>query len=463
MYIGQQSEETLSTGNVARDLIHRTELPIVVFMLLHIPLALVLRQSSLVGALHGLVVLCLGIVWARSSQGSERALYAIAYIAGAEVLWRMTGARIFWEFGKYAAVLIACVAMIKWRRFSGPLLPLIYFVLLLPSIIITITTYSLEFTRQQVSFNLSGPLALMVCAWFASHLRLTRAQLLNAFVALIAPIFGMGTLAFIGALQSSAIDFSNNSNFITSGGFGPNQVSAMLGLGATCAIWYVLDTKKRQFIQPIMIIAVLVFATQSALTFSRGGLYTAGGSIALAALFLARDNQVRIRIVLVTVAFFAFAAYVVVPGLNELTNGAFSERFSNTDPTERDSILATDLDVWRDNPVFGVGPGGASFYHGRLYLGDFIQSNKRIAAHTEYSRMLSEHGVFGFVALLIIGIMAAQNVAIQTNARDRALVVLLIVWSMLFMLESAMRILAPSLLFGLSFAAFDTQENQYDE
>src|SRR2546430_7771451 len=43
----------------------------------------------------------------------DRVVYAAAYIAGSEVLWRMCGAAVFWESGKYAVILIFAIALAR--------------------------------------------------------------------------------------------------------------------------------------------------------------------------------------------------------------------------------------------------------------------------------------------------------------------------------------------------------------
>src|SRR5215212_5421371 len=107
MYLEQNSEKIFRSGNIARDLVHGSAFPLVVFLIAHIPLAFLLRQSAALATLHALATLGIGLLWACFDRRQERTVYVIAYITGAEVLWRMTDARVFWEFGKYAIVLIA--------------------------------------------------------------------------------------------------------------------------------------------------------------------------------------------------------------------------------------------------------------------------------------------------------------------------------------------------------------------
>src|SRR6266851_303503 len=156
----------------------------IVFLAAHIPLGLLLQASSLVAALHAVGTFAIGMYLAVFDRRLERVAYVGGYIIGAEVLWHMTGAPIFWEFGKYSVVAIFLTAIVTNRLFKAPALPVFYFVLLVPSIWITLIeedwssrVEEWQSGRDMISFNMSGPLALMVSAWFLSHLKLSTIQL----------------------------------------------------------------------------------------------------------------------------------------------------------------------------------------------------------------------------------------------------------------------------------------------
>ena len=70
--------------------------------LAHLPLGLLLYNISFASILHPIGVLLIGLYWATNRRFKlDRVVLAVAYIVGAEVLWRMAGVPIFWEFGKY--------------------------------------------------------------------------------------------------------------------------------------------------------------------------------------------------------------------------------------------------------------------------------------------------------------------------------------------------------------------------
>jgi O-antigen ligase len=376
----------------------------------------------------------------------QRVAYVGAYIAGAEVLWRMSEAGVFWEMGKYATTAIFLVAIIRSGNWKAPGLPLLYFALLLPSVAITLMKEGPVDARLLISGNMSGPLALMMSAWFFSRVTLSTSQLRTLFLALIGPTIGVATIAASSTITTSDIAFGNESNFVTSGGFGPNQVSAALGLGALLALLCVLTDKRKWTFRVLMLGVTLWLATQSALTFSRGGLYTAAGAAVLGILYLSRDARARIKIVLVAAVLFVVVSYVVLPRLDAFTGGALSARFENTDSTGRNTIAQADLQIWAQNPVFGIGPGESKMEHAQYY--------RRIATHTEYTRLLAEHGLLGLAAGLLLLIMAAQRFGYIGRMRDvraKAMIAPMAVFALLYMVDKAMRLVAPSFTFGLCF------------
>ncbi len=247
------------------------------FILIHVPLALQMDKYEQISTAHAYVVLAVGII-AAIAKRLDIAAAAAAYITGAEVLWRMTHANVFWEFGKYATVAIFIVGLIR-SGIRNSVLPFIYFGLLIPSTILTAEGLSIALARSELSFNLSGPLALLVTTCFFSGLSFTRKQIGNIFISMLAPISGIASIAAYSTLTATAIHWSGESNWTTSGGFGPNQVSSMLGLGALTTLWCFIALKSTKFLKLVLMGLGIVLITQALLTFSRGGVYLAVASI----------------------------------------------------------------------------------------------------------------------------------------------------------------------------------------
>lgn len=412
------------------------------FFALHIPLALAMATYKEVATMHALATAALGLWWAASAARPDRVLYVAAYITGAEVLWRMTQAQIFWEFGKYALVTILLVTMLRAGRLRGVALPFLYFALLLPSTILPLINTSTEELRGNLSFNLSGPLSLMFCAWYFPQVVVAAPILYRALLLMVAPLVGIVSVALLNITTATSLRFTNESNFATSGGFGPNQVSAMLGLGVLALLLYLLLERSTLGFKALLFVLMIAFGVQSALTFSRTGLYSALFAGLAGALFVVRDSRARFQILGFAVLVFVIANYLVLPQLDDFTGGTLSTRFQNVSLTGRDAIIRADLQIWADNPVFGVGPGKATALRAASY--------RESAAHTEFSRLLAEHGLFGLASFLILLWMGWRNFRRARTPKAKALAAALSCWGFGFMLVGAMRIVAPAVILGMA-------------
>jgi hypothetical protein len=411
------------------------------FVMAHVPLGPLMYSASALAFVHQTIVFTLGFWWALSGQRLERTAVVGAYITGSEVLWRMTNDRLYWEFSKYAVIVLFTVALLKKQGLRSLILPALCFALLLPSVPLTLRDNEhLWRARQEIVFNLAGPLALAISARFFCFVRLTPALMRRLLLALVAPALGVAAVASYAIMTASHIEFTTESNFATSGGFGPNQVSAILGLGGLAALWCLLEREAGWHLRLVLFGAMVWLGTQSALTFSRGGLLAAVMAAMIGLVFTARDRQTRLRLVFAGTMTILMASYVVWPRLVEFTGGKIATRFEETDLSARDRLFEDDLETWRQHQILGVGPGRSRFQHAQVR-----------ATHTEFSRLLSEHGLFGATWLLLQGFFVLYNVKRAASNRDRSLTATAMVWSLLFMANSAMRLVAPAFMFGLGF------------
>jgi len=419
------------------------------FLLIHVPIAILMKQMPSLATFHAIATLMVGLMWAISKRKTMQDVACVgAYIMGAEVLWRMTKANVFWEYGKYATAAVFLAALLSRKQTNKPMLAFIYFLLLLPSVPLTLTSLPLNLARMDISFNLSGPFALMVCSWFFANLQLTKEDIHRLWITALGPIVGIASIALYSTLTATEIYFGDESNPTTSGGFGPNQVASALGLGALFALLYILTEERNNRLKPTMFALMLFLASQSALTFSRGGLWIAAISGFVAFLYLIRDKRTRFRVLSVAGLLFIVTQYVLLPRLDAFTGGALSARFRNLSPTNRDLLIRADLAIFEEHPFLGVGPGMATYHRGAVV-------GVTGSAHTELTRLLAEHGLFGLIALLLLITMGWKNFQRERSMQGRAIVAGMVVWSLVYMLGNAMRTVAPSFNFGLSFAKFN--------
>jgi hypothetical protein len=313
-----------------------------------------------------------------------------------------------------------------------------FFALLMPSVVLVITR--LGFAAQApLSFFMAGPFEMTIVAWFCWRLKLTIEEVRRLFLAAIAPIVGIAAVALFGIYTAKELTFGKSSNFLSSGGFGPNQVSATLGLGVLFGLMFIVLGHSRLVLKLFVLGLTLLFAAQSVLTFSRGGIYNVIGAAAAASIYLMRDSSTRQRFALMLVIVFVVGSYFIFPQLESLTNGKLTARFTNTDTSNRAQIAFDELRVFREYPILGVGPGGS----------DFVGVS---TAHTEFTRLPAEHGVFGAIAVLLLLAAAVINLRKTKTMRGKAIVIALIAWGFMNMLNSAMRLAAPGFVIGLTFA-----------
>lgn len=419
------------------------------FIVLHIGLALLIDNFRFAATIHALLVFALGVWTALTSEDIREVIPYVAYIAGAEVLWRMSKASVFWEFGKYATVAILVLALIKNRKpLRQAWLPILYFLMFLPSIILTIGGLGwTDQAREFISFNLSGPLATAICLLFFLQVKMDESLMTKSIWAMVYPIIGVLTLAVYSTLTATAIEFGSEAVFVTSGGYGPNQVSAILGLGALLLIMWMIQTNKKggRFFSILLVLALVI---QSFLTFSRGGVYNLVIALAVALVILLFKPTRFIRSFSVVFFLLLIVGYLVFPQIEELTSGAFSQRFQDINPTSRISIANEDLRLFYENPAFGVGPGMAYFSRGIRALA---------SAHTEYTRTLAEHGILGVFALLFLVIQMGVAFIKAPGVIERAWIVALAGWSAVEMAHAAMRIVSISLLLGLAVVSWSQE------
>jgi hypothetical protein len=188
---------------------------------------------------------------------------------------------------------------------------------------------------------------------------------------------------------------------------------------------------------------VIYFLGQSSLTFSRTGVWIGCSSIFVAAFLLMRGNA-KARTLLAAMFVVCLAGYFVVyPLLDRFTGGKLSERFSETGFSGREKIANGDLQLAMEHPMMGVGLGMAQRVRSQqLGVGG--------AAHTEFTRLLAEHGALGLVAmamLLGIAFLAWRNAKTPIHQAWTGAWVL---YSLLFMCVTGMRLGIPALTFGLA-------------
>ena len=148
-----------------------------------------------------------------------------------------------------------------------------------------------------------------------------------------------------------------------------------------------------------MLLLSAAFILQAVFTFSRGGVLNFLLAAPLATFWLARSSSRGVRAAFMGAMLLGIAAFILLPQMNAVTGGALEQRYQEFDTTGRGDISMLDVEIWKDHVLLGVGPGMSAYF--RLpFLG------KLVAPHTEYSRLLAEHGLAGVWAILLLAGMA---------------------------------------------------------
>ncbi len=413
--------------------------------LAHLPLGIVLYNAGSLAILHPIIVFAVGIYLALKKQVAMATVaLAAGYFVGIEVLWRMAQVPTYWESGKYGTAAILVIALIRRGKFQIPLAPVAYFALLIPGCVLTFWETDFSRSVEILSSSISGPMLLAVSCWFFYKLQIRPFEFRRLLMATIIPLLCVAFTSLFYTVSAEEITFTGESNFATSGGFGPNQVSSMLGLGVYLSIAGFVLLKERTHFRIFFAASALLTAALSVLTFSRSGIYNAVGAIVVMLIFEFRNlssGVKRAAPVLILATVFLFFLF---PYLNTFTGGALQERFEDTGTTHRWEIGLADIEIFLENPIYGVGVGLAYGYRER-FLGFKAMS------HTEYFRLLAEHGLLGLGALAALVLMVFTNLRRPNSRIGKAFIAGAITWACLFMLNAGMRLAAPSFMFGMAY------------
>lgn len=420
---------------------------------LHFPLGLILHFVPMLGVVQAVLVVVIGLRAAsRGSKGQATALLALGYLMGAEVLWRMLNLSpmVPWEGGKYATLMIATVGIVRRYRHvrEWPLIPFLYLLCLLPSMIMLLGEVDLAFARQSVIGNLAGPVALGLCSVFLAGTRLDSREFKRLAGWVLAPILSISALALLStytAQEQGILYFGMSSNFITSGEFGPNQVSNALALGAlVCWLWVIFI--QTTLVETVTLLGIMLgLAAQIFLTFSRGGAYVLGlcvlSSLVVQILNLSKRRTGLGREITAVAVGLSVLMLVVWPWVDDFTGGALARRYSAED-TNRLQIIQAELRVWKDYPILGVGPGRSV-----LMLRQYGSVSR--LTHTEFTRLLAEHGMFGALAISLLVAGVVRNYRSHSQIRQKIWVVSVAAYTALYMAQAATRTVAPAVMYAL--------------
>ena len=430
------------------------------FVLLHVLLGVVIYAIPVMSKVFGLLLLPAGFCYVLINRNrNNEALLVCGYIVGSEVFFRMTGGNFIYEFGKYGVILFVFLGMFYDGLSKNAMAYWFYLLLLVPGILIAtqVLDYDSEI-RKTISFNISGPICLGVTALYTYQKRIALSQINDILLYIGMPIISCTTYLILYSPSIQDVVTGTNSNFETSGGFGPNQVATILGLGMFIFVSRILFETKSVWIMALNLVLIVVTSYRGLVTFSRGGMLT-GLFMVLIIFFIVYfkvNRKSKTRLNYMIISFLILLAGIWTYSIFE-TSGLIQKRYGNQDASGkvkesqlsgRERISETELNFFLENPVFGIGVAKGAQLRRQ-------ETGTTVLSHNEITRMLAEHGTLGIIALLIL--FFTPMVLYLDNKQHIYLFCFLVFW-LLTINHAAMRLAAPAYIYALSLLKVQANE-----
>jgi hypothetical protein len=421
-------------------------------ILFHVFIGFLIYIFPFTSKIYGYSILIFGTYYIIKTQNkNNEALVVAAYVVGSEVLLRMTGGNITYEFSKYVVMIFILFGM-YYSGFSRGATPYWFFLLLLvPSVVLS--TFMLDFDtdiRTTIAFNISGPVCLGVASLYTFRRKIAIGQMNNILLSMGLPIITCTVYLIFYTPNIQDVVTGTQSNFETSGGFGPNQVATFLGLGMFIFFSRIIFESKSKFLILINLIVAFNISYRGMITFSRGGMITGFIMIVLLLLFLYLKSNYYGKVKLNYIIVIILISMAVIWSYSSIqTGGLINKRYANQDAkgrvkesqlTGREDIAQSEINMFFNNPIFGVGVGKGTEVR-EAETGIFIVS------HDEITRMLAEHGSLGALGLLIL--FFTPLVLYLENKFNMFLLCFVAFW-FLTINHAAMRTAVPAFVYSLS-------------
>ena len=421
-------------------------------ILFHVVLGAMVYAVPFISKIYGYFIFIFGVYYVIKSQNrNNEALVAAAYIVGSEVFLRMTNGNPLYEISKYGVMVFIFIGM-YFSGFSKGAAPYwLFLILLVPSIVIS--TFALDLgtdIRKAIAFNISGPVCLGIASLYTYRRKISLEDTNSILLSMGLPIVTCMVYLTLYTPNVRDIITSTQSNYETSGGYGPNQVATILGLGMFVFFSRIILDSKSKFQILINVFIALNITYRGMITFSRGGMITGFLMIFLLLFFLyfksnfAGKVKLNYIIVLLVIALIATWSYTSFQ-----TGGLIDKRYANQDAagrakksqlTGREEIATDEINIFLKNPIFGVGVGKGVEVRK-------LDTPGAALSHDEITRMLAEHGSLGVLALLIL--FFTPLVLYLENKFNMFLLCFVVFW-LLTINHAAMRTAAPAFVYSLS-------------
>lgn len=421
-------------------------------LLFHVLIGVLLFYIPFISKLYGLATILLGLLYIVMTQNkNNEVLQVAAYIVGSEALLRMTGGTISYEFSKYGVAFFSLLGM-YFSGFSKNALPYWFFIILLiPGVIIATEVLNFDTEiRKTIAFNISGPVCLSLASIYCYQRAISFRKINEILLFCGLPIVSMVTYLILYTPDLKDVLINTGSNYQTSGGFGPNQVATILGLGMFIFFSRFLLETKTKFLFVVNVIVFIFIAYRGLITFSRGGVLTGFLMIIILISFLyinsKNSGKGKISFLIIFSSLLTLGTWSYT---SSTTGGLINKRYANQDAkgrekesalTGREGIIENEINNFIENPIFGIGV--AKGYELRKIQSGFVS-----VSHNEITRMLAEHGSLGVLGLLIL--LFTPIILYLDNKQNVYIFCFLAFW-LLTINHAAMRLAAPAFIYSLS-------------
>ncbi|MFD2834257.1 O-antigen ligase family protein [Gramella sp. AN32] len=326
----------------------------------------------------------------------------------------------------------------------------LYLLILFPGVLIASFNFSYDAeVRKLIAFNLAGPVCLGISALYCYYKKIKIEDLQRVLLMILMPLIAQMVYLYFHTPSMDDVKISLSGNYAATGGFGPNQISTVLGMGCFL-IATRLFTIRNKLINLIDVILLILMGYRAVITFSRGGIFTALASIVAFLIFfyykqdskkLEGSNLRIISMVAIFTVVWLFSSFE--------TRGLIGNRYTNKDAagvlkeditTGRAELIETELTAFYKHPLLGIGVGKGIEYR-EENLGIVI------ASHNEISRLLAEHGVLGIFALAILLFVP---IIFWFKFKNNYFFLAFVAFWFLTINHSAMRIAMPAFVYGLA-------------
>lgn len=362
-----------------------------------------------------------------------------------------------YELSKYLMMLLCILGiLLNLKSINRGRFGILILLLLLPSFFID---ESSMVTWRDIRFNIFGIINIGLGIIFFSSIIVNKTRLFSWLKLLAFPCITVLVFTIIKTPSFEEVEFSLGANFSTSGEFGSNQVSTVLGLGAFIMIVSILSSHLVSGYRVIDFLLLLAFVLQGLLTFSRGGMI--GGVIgALIILFfvakLSKNEQRKMRILnpkkyLIPVVTSIILIFIIGDSISDgllslryqgetLGTTRGGEKTLNEITTGRSDLFLGDLALWSDYPITGVGAAASKYLR---------PTHRGVVAHVELSRLLAEHGIFAIGILIMLTMLIIKRVKSAPDKLSKGLVLALFTVAIFTSFHAATRTFMSPLLISM--------------